>query len=318
VRYARDRHTLCKKLEAPPVPSPYTPPLARRAQAVKSGRFRKRLAAVESAGRRIPPRWRWLVPLIGLVPILVAVVLASEGVRLGGPSGQPVATGAVATSTAVAGRPAPAVAGVPLGPTPITGQAGTNATTGQPSAAQPGGTNGAQTTAGQPNGGAGQTGVGAGQASTAPTTRAADGTSASQPVGAGAGSSAGGNSTIGGGATVAGQGNTIATSGPFRAYAVQPGDTVKFVAQMYGVSPASISQASGLQNPDQLRIGQVLTIPAQPGWLYRVQPGESLDQIAARTGVTTAIIASASNLATDSVRAGDVILIPDRAGAVTK
>jgi LysM repeat protein len=99
---------------------------------------------------------------------------------------------------------------------------------------------------------------------------------------------------------------------------VQPGDTVKFVAQMYGVSPASISQASGLQNPDYLRIGQVLTIPAQPGWLYRVQAGESLDQIAARTGVATAIIASASNLATDAVRPGDVILIPDQAAVVSK
>ena len=101
-------------------------------------------------------------------------------------------------------------------------------------------------------------------------------------------------------------------TGPFRAYAVQPGDTVKFVAQMYGVSPASISQASGLANPDRLRIGQVLTIPNSPGWLYRIQPGETLDQIAARTGVATEIIQSASNLASGSVRAGDVILIPDQ------
>jgi len=81
---------------------------------------------------------------------------------------------------------------------------------------------------------------------------------------------------------------------------------------MYGVSPASISQASGLQNPDHLRIGQVLTIPSQPGWLYRVQPGETLTQIAARTGVATEIIQSASNLATASVRPGDVILIPEQ------
>ena len=87
---------------------------------------------------------------------------------------------------------------------------------------------------------------------------------------------------------------------------------------MYGVSAASISQASGLRNPDLLRVGQVLTIPIQPGWLYRVQPGESLDQIAARTGVSTTIIASASNLATDSVRPGDVILIPDQAVAINK
>ncbi len=135
----------------------------------------------------------------------------------------------------------------------------------------------------------------------------------SQPAGAGATAS---------GVTPAGaasQGSSIvAATGPFRAYAVQPGDTVKFVAQLYGVSPASISQASGLQNPDRLRIGQVLTIPSQPGWLYRVQPGESLDQIAARTGVPTAIIVSASKLATDSVRPGDVILIPDQSVAASK
>jgi spore germination protein len=93
---------------------------------------------------------------------------------------------------------------------------------------------------------------------------------------------------------------------------------VKFVAQLYGVSPASISQASGLQDPNRLRVGQVLTIPSQPGWLYRVQAGETLDQIAARTGVSSEIILSASDLRTSSVRAGDVILIPDQAAAVGK
>jgi spore germination protein YaaH len=92
---------------------------------------------------------------------------------------------------------------------------------------------------------------------------------------------------------------------------VQPGDTVKFVAQMYGVSPASVANASGLQEPDRLRVGQILTIPLQPGWLYRVQPGETIDQIAARTGVPSDTIVSASKLNTASVRAGDVILIPD-------
>jgi putative chitinase len=96
---------------------------------------------------------------------------------------------------------------------------------------------------------------------------------------------------------------------------VQAGDTVKFIAQMYGVSAASIAQASGLRNPDLLRVGQVLTIPAQPGWLYRVQSDETLDQIAARTGVASDAIASASGLTVASVRPGDVILIPDLAAA---
>jgi LysM repeat protein len=82
------------------------------------------------------------------------------------------------------------------------------------------------------------------------------------------------------------------------------------------VSPASIAQASGLQNPDLLRIGEVLTIPARPGWLYRVQPGETLDQISGRTGVASPTILSASGLSAASV--GDVILIPDQALAQSK
>jgi LysM repeat protein len=65
-------------------------------------------------------------------------------------------------------------------------------------------------------------------------------------------------------------------------------------------------------------VGQVLTIPSQPGSLYRVQPGETLDQIAARTGVTTEIILLASSLSTSSVGPGDVILIPDQSIARSK
>ncbi len=96
---------------------------------------------------------------------------------------------------------------------------------------------------------------------------------------------------------------------------MQRGDTLKFIAATYGVSVASISQASGLQNPDVLRVGQVLTVPAKPGWLYRVQPGETLDQIAARTGVASANIVSATGLTAASVGPGTVILIPDALAA---
>jgi LysM repeat protein len=102
------------------------------------------------------------------------------------------------------------------------------------------------------------------------------------------------------------------------AYRVKSGDTVRFIAQLYGVSPASIAQASGLANPDLLRVGQVLTVPAQPGWLYRLQPGETLEQVAARTGVPSGSIASASGLSVASVGVGDVILIPDRSLAQVK
>ncbi len=95
------------------------------------------------------------------------------------------------------------------------------------------------------------------------------------------------------------------------AYRVQPGDTIRSVASMYGVSPASVSNASGVANPDRLQVGQVLTIPNQPGYLYRVQAGETLEQIAARTGVSSDTIATVSRLTVANVRAGDVLLIPD-------
>ena len=62
----------------------------------------------------------------------------------------------------------------------------------------------------------------------------------------------------------------------------------------------------------------MLTIPEQPGYLYRVQPGETLEQIAARTGVPPDTIASVSRVDGASVRAGDVVLIPDLAAGKTK
>jgi LysM repeat protein len=99
---------------------------------------------------------------------------------------------------------------------------------------------------------------------------------------------------------------------------VQEGDTVRFVSQMFGVSPASVIQASALDNPDRLRIGQVLTIPIEPGYLYRVKPGETLDQISTRTGVSSETIATASRLTIASVHAGDVILIPELTTAKAK
>ncbi|HLZ26024.1 MAG TPA: LysM peptidoglycan-binding domain-containing protein [Chloroflexota bacterium] len=199
------------------------------------------------------------------MPVVVAVVLASEG-RFGAPGTSPPAP----TSTVAA-----------LGTTP----AATPAAAGQ---LRPGATAApTPATAAQP------TSPQSGAATTAP--QAARPTAATGPTPV----------------------PRIPNSGAglFRAYAVQPGDTVKFVADMFGVSPASVAQASGLKNADQLRVGQVLTVPIQPGWLYRVQSGETLDQIAARTGIPSDVILSASKLTTDSVGPGDVILIPDQTTA---
>jgi len=211
-----------------------------------------------------------LLPLIGLIPVVAAVV-ASEW-PFGSGAGSPNAPRAAAPGTTVVttvsatSTPAPALTTQAI-PAPAVA---TSAPTAAIGSSAPG-------------------------AAAAPTP----------------GTAAAGAATASASGSTAIQASTSPATGPFTAYRVQPGDTVKFVAEMYGVSPASVSNASGLQNPDRLQVGQLLTIPNQSGWLYRVQPGETLDQIAARTGVSSDTIATVSHLTVASVRAGDVILIPD-------
>jgi LysM repeat protein len=224
------------------------------------------------------------VPLIGL-PVVVAAVLASEG-RFGG--GTPVASGT--PQTVVQPTTTQAAASQPATPQPVATAAPTQVEA-QPTPAQAGATQvRAQPAAPTNIAVATQAATGSAAARTSAATTSAVETAPARAVG----------------------------EVPFLAYRVRPGDTIKFIAQTYGVSIASIAQASGLRNPDQLRVGQLLTIPDRPGWLYRVRPGETLDQIAARTGVPTAIIASVSKLPSDAVQAGDVILIPEQTTFSTK
>jgi LysM repeat protein len=222
----------------------------------------------------------WWLPLLGLIPIaLVGIALAS------GFFGRSQSTPPVASAPTLA---APTIAApTPAGPTPV-------ATVAPTASASPTAVATAQTTL---------TAVTASAAAPSPTSIA---TATSETTTAATAS-----------ATSAVAPQTTSASAPYVAYRVQPGDSLRFIARMYGVSAASIAQASGLQNPDRLRIGQVLTIPSQPGWLYRVQPGDTLDQIAARSGIASQQIASASGLTAASVAPGQVLLIPD-ASAVTQ
>lgn len=48
-------------------------------------------------------------------------------------------------------------------------------------------------------------------------------------------------------------------------YTVQPGDQLKHIAARYGVELWDIVAVNDIPDPDNLRVGQVLTIPARPG-----------------------------------------------------
>lgn len=228
--------------------------------------------------------------MLGLVPVLAAV-LATQGAF------NPPASRQQAPQVAAA--PTVPVSGATLQPTAeATAVAPSAATSGTaPAAASTGAATSSSGTA------ATATPVGTNATSGGGTTGSA--TSAATDTDAG-------NRRTTGNTTSEGSGTS---STAYVAYRVQPGDTVRFVARTYGVSAASIIQASGLSNPDLLHVGQVLTVPSQPGWVYRVQPGETLDQIAARTGVAGDRIASASGLSIASVGPGAVLLIPDQAAA---
>jgi murein DD-endopeptidase MepM/ murein hydrolase activator NlpD len=67
-------------------------------------------------------------------------------------------------------------------------------------------------------------------------------------------------------------------------YTVQPGDNVETIARRFGVLPTTIvwSNSEVEENPDLLRVGQVLIIPPVDGILYTVKANDTLSGIAER------------------------------------
>jgi LysM repeat protein len=106
-------------------------------------------------------------------------------------------------------------------------------------------------------------------------------------------------------------------------YTVVRGDTLGSISSKFGVSMASVQSANNMSG-SVVKYGQVLTIPgtasasstaretASAGTgKYRVQPGDTLGSIADRHGVGVSSLMSANNISGSTIRAGQVILIPD-------
>jgi LysM repeat protein len=99
-------------------------------------------------------------------------------------------------------------------------------------------------------------------------------------------------------------------------YVVQWGDTVYSIARHFGLPMDAIIQANGLVDPNRIRAGQVLIIPAlpapEPGPLfYVVQPGDNLYRISLRFGVPIEAIIALNRIVNPwYIQAGQVLLIP--------
>jgi LysM repeat protein len=54
---------------------------------------------------------------------------------------------------------------------------------------------------------------------------------------------------------------TPAPPPPQQTYTVQQGDTLAAIAQRFGTTTQALQQANGIEDPNQIVIGQVLVIP---------------------------------------------------------
>jgi len=104
-------------------------------------------------------------------------------------------------------------------------------------------------------------------------------------------------------------------------YIVQPGDTMFFIAQRFGITlNALIAANPQIPNPNQIRPGQRICVPRSPGACppgstrYTVQPGDSMFTIARRFGVSLdALIRANPQISNPSlIFPGQQLCIPPR------
>jgi cell wall-associated NlpC family hydrolase len=95
-------------------------------------------------------------------------------------------------------------------------------------------------------------------------------------------------------------------------HTVEEGETVRMLADRFGISPETIMAANGLRNPDLLQVGQDLVILPTDGVLYTLRTGESIRRVAERFGVEIRAILDANDLGPDPdmVQPGTRLVVP--------
>jgi len=92
-------------------------------------------------------------------------------------------------------------------------------------------------------------------------------------------------------------------------YSVHQGDTISGIANMFGVTPATIISANKITG--SLTVGQQLIILPTSGVLYTIKKGDTIASIAKAYKADTTKIANFNNLVgDDSLSVGDNIIIP--------
>lgn len=106
-------------------------------------------------------------------------------------------------------------------------------------------------------------------------------------------------------------------------YTVKSGDTLGGIAARHHSSSAAIATANHIANPNALKVGQVLRIPAAsavkkpaarkatvPASRYTVKGGDTLSAISRRTGVPVQQLMRANNMSSSNLKVGAKLTIP--------
>ena len=117
---------------------------------------------------------------------------------------------------------------------------------------------------------------------------------------------------------------TAAASAATVVHVVAPGETLSGIASRYGTTARALAQANGISNPNVVRIGARLTVPAGSGAgggggattvVHTVAAGEFLAGIAARYSTSVGAIVSANRLSNPNViRIGQQLTITPGTG----
>lgn len=117
---------------------------------------------------------------------------------------------------------------------------------------------------------------------------------------------------------------------PPATHTVARGENLAAIARRYGTTTAALATANGIANPNRIRIGQRLTVPAgapgaapapvgapapAPTVTHTVSAGQTLASIARRYGTTASAVAAANGISDpDLVRIGQRLAIPAATG----
>jgi LysM repeat protein/3D (Asp-Asp-Asp) domain-containing protein len=94
-------------------------------------------------------------------------------------------------------------------------------------------------------------------------------------------------------------------------HTVQPGETLRDIADDFGLSSASLMAANALPDPDLLQVGQTLVIPPVDGVLHTVTSGDTLVDIADTFNVSADDLVRVNALdSADDLSIGEVLVIP--------